>query len=287
MAWYIGSSAVEKRVFVIDDADVVKSVEAQSGIADEKTALLDGELKVLIEKWEDASKQSDEARDVARVAYDSKLAELEQYKKATAVTTQIDAMKDKSWYADLEQYRAEQKQWQLERINKRRASSSLEAKELADISVGYGGMVSDGKIYIYHPDVEGLVFSVQLLVCVAFVTVAWVVTTLVTAPADKKTLRSFYKLCHPGGPGWRKVVEQARADGEEIDQKNAIGDWKLPIQILCVFLGCITIYSSLFSVGNVAYGNQAWGFVLIGVAAVSVFALFKCFGKIGVEASSD
>ena len=286
MGWYIGSGAVEDRVFVVDDADVVKAVEARSKVAGEKTALLDGELKELIEKWETASKQSDEARDVARVAYDDKLAELEQYKDATAVTTQIDAMKDKSWYVDLEQYRVDQKQWQLERVNKRRASSGLKAKELAEVSVGYGGMVSGGKIYIYHPDVAGLVFSVQLLVCVAFVTVAWVVTTLVTAPADKKTLRSFYRLCHPGGPGWRKVVEQARAEGHEIDQKNAIGDWKLPIQILCVFLGCITIYSSLFSVGNFVYGNQGWGFGLIGVAGVSVFALFKCFGKIGAESSS-
>ena len=114
-------------------------------------------------------------------------------------------------------------------------------------------------------------------------TIAWILATFVTPAVDKKTLRSFYRLCHPGGPGWRKVVLEARADGEEIDEKNAIGDWKLPMQILCVFLGCVAVYASLFSVGNFVYGNKAWGFILIAFALVSLFALFKCFGKIGVE----
>ena len=115
------------------------------------------------------------------------------------------------------------------------------------------------------------------------VTIVWIVTTLVTPAVEKKTLRNFYRLCHPGGPGWKKVVADAKADGEDIDHKNAIGDWKLPMQILCVFLGCMTIYASLFSIGNFVYGNMMWGFILIGVAAVTVFLLFKCFGKTGVE----
>ncbi|NQV31158.1 MAG: hypothetical protein HQ515_00605 [Phycisphaeraceae bacterium] len=148
---------------------------------------------------------------------------------------------------------------------------------------GVQAIVKGDTIYVYESKVAGLTFSVQLLVCVISVTIAWILATFVTPAVDKKTLRSFYRLCHPGGPGWRKVVLEARADGEEIDQKDAIGDWKLPMQILCVFLGCVTIYACLFSVGNFIYGNNAWGFILIAFALVSVFALFKCFGKIGVE----
>ena len=81
----------------------------------------------------------------------------------------------------------------------------------------------------------------------------------------------------------RPSTQRAGLSLWKIDQKNAIGDWKLPMQILCVFLGCVTIYASLFSVGNFVYGNTTWGFILIAFAVVSVFALFKCFGKIGVE----
>ncbi|MEN8127207.1 MAG: hypothetical protein ABFR90_05300 [Planctomycetota bacterium] len=142
-------------------------------------------------------------------------------------------------------------------------------------------------IYVYDSQIEGMVFPVQLLICVIIVTITWVMTTFITPAVDTKTLRSFYKLCHPGGPGWRKVVMEAKADGEDIDQKNAIGDWKLPLQILCVFLGCLAIYASLFAIGNFVYGNMVWGFVMIGVALITTFFLFKSFGKIGVESSND
>ncbi|MBN2376063.1 MAG: Na+:solute symporter [Sedimentisphaerales bacterium] len=287
MKWYVGSSAVSDRVYVVSDAETVGAVKTTTQKAQVRIDALSGELEILIDKWKKASKESVAARDIARAAYDNKFDELESYKKANSISSLVFAMGEKSWYADLQQFQLDQRQWQLERINKRREGLKLELKSLADISVDLGGIIANGKIYLYHPDIANLKFPVQLLVCVILVTAAWVITTLVTPASDKKTLRSFYKLCHPGGPGWRKVVEQARAEGDEIDQKNAIGDWKLPIQILCVFLGCITIYSSLFSVGNFVYGNQGWGFVLIGVAAVSVFALFKCFGKIGVESSSD
>ena len=147
--------------------------------------------------------------------------------------------------------------------------------------------MSGDTIYIYHPAIAGLEFSVQLLVCIVVVTIVWVVTTMITPAVDTQTLRNFYRLCHPGGPGWRKVVTEAKADGEDIDQKNAIGDWKLPIQILCVFLGCVAVYASLFAIGNFVYGNMGWGFVMICVALVTVFFLFKSFSKIGVEASHD
>ncbi|MCK4565209.1 MAG: Na+:solute symporter [Verrucomicrobia bacterium] len=144
-------------------------------------------------------------------------------------------------------------------------------------------LVKAGKLYVYDSRVSGLVFPVQLLICVGFVTLAWLGTTLLTKPSATSTLRSFYKLCHPGGPGWKKVVLDARADGEEIDQKEGITDWKLPVQLLCVFLGCVAIYSSLFAVGNFVYGNLLAGGLMSLLAAGAMFVLFKSFGKLGAE----
>ncbi len=43
---------------------------------------------------------------------------------------------------------------------------------------------------------------VPLLATVAITTLAWVVTALVTAPTDRETLVSFYRLVRPAGPGW-------------------------------------------------------------------------------------
>ncbi len=287
LAWYIDTSAVADRVFVIDDADTVSSVSGQYAKAQVEIATVERELDTLAAHWKKERKVSDEARDVARAAYDTKMAQLSQLTGATSIPALINGITGAGWNVDLTQFHADQTKWQLERTNKRRVSLNLEERALSDISIGFAGLISGDKIFIYHPDIANLKFAVQLLVCVIVVTLAWVLATFVTPAVDKKTLRSFYRLCHPGGPGWRRVVLEARADGEEIDQKNAIGDWKLPMQILCVFLGCVTIYASLFSVGNFVYGNNAWGFILIAFALVSVFALFKCFGKIGVESEEE
>jgi len=287
LSWYIGSSAVQDHVFVIDDAETVNAIKTQNKMAADQSASYEKELAGLVEDWKQARKESTEARDAAREIYDAKVAEIDAFNAANAVTTQIDSMAGKGWYADLKQFYANQNQWELERVNKRRAMQELSEKSVNEISVAFSGIVSGDKIYIYHSVIEGLNSKVQLLVCIIVVTLVWIVTTLVTKPADKKTLRSFYRLCHPGGPGWSKVVAEAKIDGEDIDQKNAIGDWKLPIQIVCVFLGCIAIYSSLFSVGNFVYGNKIWGFILAGVALVATALLFKSFGKTGVESSKD
>ena len=123
-------------------------------------------------------------------------------------------------------------------------------------------------------------FTVKLLISVACTTLTWVVVTFVTPPVDKKVLREFYRLTLPGGPGWKKVVQEARAEGDFIDEKNQGQPWEMPAQILMVFLGCIIIYSSLFSIGNFVYGNLAAGLGMTAVAVGGTVALFKLFGKL-------
>lgn len=123
-------------------------------------------------------------------------------------------------------------------------------------------------------------FTVKLLISVACTTLTWVVVTFVTPPVDKKVLREFYRLTLPGGPGWKKVVQEARAEGDLIDEKNQGQPWEMPAQILMVFLGCIIIYSSLFSIGNFVYGNLAAGLGMTAVAVGGTVALFKLFGKL-------
>ncbi len=283
LKWYIGSGAVEDRVFTVADAEIVKEVNTQRAIAADQTKALEAELSTLATAWKKANKESGEARDAARVLYDAKVSEIDVHKAANSVTTLVGVATDKPWSSDLQKFYTDQNQWELDRVNKGRVKTGLEPRQFGEVTVGFSGLVSGDTIYIYHPSVAGLEFSVQLLVCVVVVTITWVVTTMITPAVDTQTLRNFYRLCHPGGPGWRKVVTEAKADGEDIDQKNAIGDWKLPIQILCVFLGCVAVYASLFAIGNFVYGNMGWGFVMICVALVTVFFLFKSFGKIGVE----
>lgn len=123
-------------------------------------------------------------------------------------------------------------------------------------------------------------FTVKLLFSVGCTTVVWLLATFLFRPESVETLREFYRLTHPGGPGWRKVVKEAVADGDDIDAKDRGQAWEMPIQILCVFAGCLVIYSLLFSIGSFVYGNLLVGTVLAAVSVGGTVFLFKSFGKL-------
>jgi len=255
---YVDSSLVRDRVYVIEDAATVDAVRTQRQGLQQEIARLDDELNDLVADWRKADST---ARDEVRVRYDLKLKETEQLRMAAAVPSLVTGMKNASWQPGLQAFLGGQQE-------------------------AYDGIIKGGRIYIYHGDLNNLKFSVQLLLCVGLVTVVWVTVTLLTRPADRETLRRFYRICHPGGPGWRKIVLEARAQGIELDCRNDVGDWKLPMQILCVFLGCAAIYAFLFSVGNFVYGNPVWGSVLAAAAGVATLLLFKCVSRIGIENES-
>jgi hypothetical protein len=123
-------------------------------------------------------------------------------------------------------------------------------------------------------------FTMKLLIAVTLTSIIWIITTLVTKPENKQVLRDFYKLTNPGGPGWKKVVTDAAKDGEIINKKDLGKPWEMPIQILLVFIGCIVIYSSLFAIGNFVYGRTLYGFVLLIIAGIGTYFLFKSFNKL-------
>ncbi len=126
-------------------------------------------------------------------------------------------------------------------------------------------------------------FTVKLLLTVGSVSLVWILTTLLSKPEDKEVLRKFYRLTHPGGPGWKRVVAEARADGDMIDEKEEGMAWEMPKQLLLVFLGCVAIYCSLFAIGGFIYGDVLRGFILAGIAAVCTFFLFRILGNLRVS----
>jgi SSS family solute:Na+ symporter len=126
-------------------------------------------------------------------------------------------------------------------------------------------------------------FTMKLLIAISCTTIAWIVTTFVTKPETQETLRSFYRLTRPGGPGWAKVIREAEADGDMINEENEGVPWEMPIQILLVFIGCVVVYSSLFSIGSYLYGNMMTGSLLLIVAIVGTVFLFKSFGKLNAN----
>jgi hypothetical protein len=123
--------------------------------------------------------------------------------------------------------------------------------------------------------------SVKLLLAVAITTVVWIVTTFVTKPESMDVLISFYEKVTPGGPGWKKVVQEAEKRGIELEHKEK--KWDLPQSLISVLLGSIGIYSSLFSIGNFLYGNILTGFILAIVVATTVYLLMKTWSKLQIN----
>ncbi len=124
--------------------------------------------------------------------------------------------------------------------------------------------------------------GLQLVTGVAITTVSWITVTLLTKPSDTKTLRSFYRLVQPGGPGWKKVVDLARRDNETLEPKEQ--GWDVPAGILCMVIGCFAIYSALFATGNWIYGKNRMAALLTGLCLLSLFILTRAWKKLRVLA---
>ena len=107
--------------------------------------------------------------------------------------------------------------------------------------------------------------------------IIWVVVTFVTQPESKEVLRSFYKRTQPGGPGWKKVITEAQADGDNL--VDAVTPWSVPNGILAMLLGCVFVYGSLFTMGYFIYGQMTKGFIGFGVVIVSGILLLKVWKK--------
>ena len=126
--------------------------------------------------------------------------------------------------------------------------------------------------HAWNPDL--LKYWQAICVEVGVTTIAWVAVMLATPADDPATLRSFYRLIRPGGPGWRKVIEDAERDGETITGPEG-GRSNLPLGILCMVLGCFAVYSALFGAGYWIYGNTTGGLLCAILLVVSAVALAK------------
>lgn len=118
----------------------------------------------------------------------------------------------------------------------------------------------------------------QLLIGIVITTISWITVTLLTRPTDEDRLRKFYRLVHPGGPGWKHIMEKEKAAG--LLTGAAAEPWDLPVGILCMLVGCLAVWGALFAVGYWIYGNYAPAVVLTLVAAISGFILIRLWRKL-------
>jgi hypothetical protein len=101
-------------------------------------------------------------------------------------------------------------------------------------------------------------------------TLVWLGVTLLTPAEPQKTLVDFYNRVRPDVRGWGPV---ASASGVEETSRD------LGTNLLSWLIGCVFVYSALFSIGQFCFGRMGPGLFLGLVCAASGVALYRLMPK--------
>jgi SSS family transporter len=103
-------------------------------------------------------------------------------------------------------------------------------------------------------------FAWQIIVTVGITTLVWLIATFATAPEPMEKLISFYRHVHPAGTWWRPVAREAGIPERRGEIGPNIFNW---------LLGITLVYSTLFGIGSIIFGNwsRAVPFIVIAVSA--------------------
>jgi Na+/proline symporter len=112
---------------------------------------------------------------------------------------------------------------------------------------------------------------VSLLIMVTTTTAIWVATGYLTAPTDRATLQSFYRLARPAGPGWRAVATECPGVHSPDKLGGAFAAW---------LAGLALVYGGLFGSGFLLLGRPAAGLVWSGVAVAGGLALMALLPRL-------
>ncbi len=135
--------------------------------------------------------------------------------------------------------------------------------------------------YLFATDSGLLPDWAEYPLVVLVTTIAWLIATYATSPESKEVLYDFCRKIEPGGPGWKKVEQQSRAEGVEL---NSTGKkWSVPSGILAMIVGTVLIYSILFATGYWIYGRWVSASILTVLAIVSGTFLIMTWKKIKVS----
>jgi solute:Na+ symporter, SSS family len=120
-----------------------------------------------------------------------------------------------------------------------------------------------------YPAGDQRVIAVTMLVTITITTILWIAITYMTPPEPDATLDAFYLRVRPGGPGWAHVSERLGL-GRESTPGGALAwtNW---------IAGIVAVYSSLFGIGKIIFGELGVGLGLLAVAAVAFTWIARSF----------
>ena len=126
-----------------------------------------------------------------------------------------------------------------------------------------------------------LIQSYVMLITVGVSTAVWLTVTFLTRPEPEAKLEAFYERVRPGGPGWRRISDRLGYGWEPIPGGAlAWTNW---------LAGVVAVYSSLFGIGKIVFGELGTGIVLLVIAAAAFAWIARAFREedAGVRAQRD
>ena len=121
-----------------------------------------------------------------------------------------------------------------------------------------------------------------LILTIAVTTISWMLTAYLGPQTDRAQLVAFYKKVRPFGPGWKAVRKEAGIS--EADAKASHESF--PVALVGWVSGSLTIWSALFTVGNILYGRWIYAGVLFAVFAASGFVLLRVINRLWAKGPS-
>src|SRR2546421_7635041 len=115
-----------------------------------------------------------------------------------------------------------------------------------------------------------VIFAKTTLCTTGVTTLVWVAVTLLTPAVPDDTLIKFYTKVRPQITGWHPVAKLAGDVPVTRDLGRNLLSW---------ILGCVLIYSALFSIGKLCFGLYQEGLLLAVLAIASALALSRLMPK--------
>ena len=115
-----------------------------------------------------------------------------------------------------------------------------------------------------------VIFAKTTLCTTGVTTLVWIAVTLLTSAVPQDTLIRFYTKVRPQITGWLPVAKLAGDVPVTRDLGRNLLSW---------ILGCVLIYSALFSIGKLCFGLYQEGLLLAILAVASALALSRLMPK--------
>jgi SSS family solute:Na+ symporter len=141
--------------------------------------------------------------------------------------------------------------WFWWRINAWSEVSAMAASFVVSLLLTFGYGMSDDR---------PREFALKVLITVACSTVTWLAVTFLTAPESRETLLAFYRRVRPSATLWGWVAREATDVTPVHDGLYNLLDWAA---------GCVLVYTALFGVGKLIFGETGLGLLLLTLAAAA------------------